>query len=285
MSANEIKLADFILNNASLIRDYSSQQIAHSVGVSQSSVIKFSQKMGYKGFTDLKLAIHETVVKQESNVAVLHGGDSGASESLSLKEKIYQVKSDALMSVSGINVDETLLAAAEAIQQASRVQIAGSGRARSVIQETLFRLLSRGKTVFNEEDPELELLRAGTLDRGDCLLIISEPGQSAHLGRLAKEAGQRDAVVVSLTSQSANPVAALSDIRLFSVPGGGEADFPDITASASQQHVMDLVFCTMAVHFGEKGNSDRRGDLPAIVASVADKRVVDKRVLEKREAK
>ena len=66
LSVNEKKIADFILNNAALIRDYSSLNLAASVGVSQSSIIKFSQKLNYRGFTDLKLAIHESVVKSHS---------------------------------------------------------------------------------------------------------------------------------------------------------------------------------------------------------------------------
>jgi DNA-binding MurR/RpiR family transcriptional regulator len=67
LSANEKMIADFILENSALIRDYSSQNLAAAVGVSQSSIIKFSQKLNYRGFTDLKLAIHESVVKNDKS--------------------------------------------------------------------------------------------------------------------------------------------------------------------------------------------------------------------------
>ncbi len=53
MSAIERRIADFILDNAHLLRDYSSQQLASALGVSQSSVVKFSQKLGFKGYPDL----------------------------------------------------------------------------------------------------------------------------------------------------------------------------------------------------------------------------------------
>ena len=46
LSASERKLADFILDNSNLLRDYSSQQLADAVGISQSSVVKFCQKLG-----------------------------------------------------------------------------------------------------------------------------------------------------------------------------------------------------------------------------------------------
>ena len=54
MSAIERRIADFILENSQLLRDYSSQQVANALGISQSSVVKFSQKLGYKGYPDLK---------------------------------------------------------------------------------------------------------------------------------------------------------------------------------------------------------------------------------------
>ncbi|HXS03050.1 MAG TPA: transcriptional regulator, partial [Rhodanobacter sp.] len=44
MSAVERRVGDFILENAQLLRDYSSQQLANALGISQSSVVKFTQK-------------------------------------------------------------------------------------------------------------------------------------------------------------------------------------------------------------------------------------------------
>src|SRR5690606_14232740 len=48
MSAIERRIADFVLDNAHLLRDYSSQQLANALGISQSSVVKFSQKLGFR---------------------------------------------------------------------------------------------------------------------------------------------------------------------------------------------------------------------------------------------
>src|SRR5215216_5426297 len=64
MSAIERRIADFILENAHLLRDYSSQQLANSLGISQSSVVKFSQKLGFKGYPDLKVSVSEAVARQ-----------------------------------------------------------------------------------------------------------------------------------------------------------------------------------------------------------------------------
>jgi len=246
MSANEKKLADFILENPSLIRDYSSQQIAGSVGVSQSSVVKFSQKMGYKGFTDLKLAIHESVVKQESNVAVLNGRRASPGAGISLKERLFQAKSEAISGATDLNEDENLRLAARAIESSSRVQLVGSGNAYSVARDSALKLMSIGKPVMAEADAEMQLLGVATLTRGDCLILISAAGQSAHLSHLAQLARKAGATIISVTNQSANPLAAAADIRLYSVSHGSDSEIPNVVAATSQQHVIDLVFYTLA---------------------------------------
>ena len=43
------KLADFLLSQPDRARHLSSQQLASEAGVSQSSVVKFAQKIGFKG--------------------------------------------------------------------------------------------------------------------------------------------------------------------------------------------------------------------------------------------
>jgi DNA-binding MurR/RpiR family transcriptional regulator len=98
----------------------------------------------------------------------------------------------------------------------------------------------------------MQLSVAATLTRGDCLILISASGQSAHLSQLAQLARKAGATVISVTNQSANPVAALADIRLYSVSHGSDSAIPDVVAATSQQHVIDLVFYTM-VKFDKRG--------------------------------
>ena len=246
MSANEKKLANFILDNAPLVRDYSSQQIAASVGISQSSVVKFSQKLGYKGFTDLKLAIHESVVKQESGVAVLQARRGGRGSGSSLKERLYDIKCDAITAVTELNDDIVLRSAARAIDRALRVQVAGVGPNLAIARDFAFRLASTGKPVLAEADAEAQLACARTLGADDCLVIVSMTGQSSQLHQLAKLAKKARVTVISVTDQAANPIAAVADVRLYSVSPARKDELPDVLATTSRQHVMDLVFYTLA---------------------------------------
>ncbi len=66
MSAVERRIADFVLENAQLLRDYSSQQLANALGISQSSVVKFTQKLGFKGYPDLKYSVGEAIARADN---------------------------------------------------------------------------------------------------------------------------------------------------------------------------------------------------------------------------
>src|SRR6185312_11232120 len=69
MSAVERRIADFVLDNAQLLRDYSSQQLANALGISQSSVVKFTQKLGFKGYPDLKYSVGEAIARADNGDA------------------------------------------------------------------------------------------------------------------------------------------------------------------------------------------------------------------------
>ena len=250
MSANEKKLADFILENAPLIRDYSSQQIAASVGVSQSSVVKFSQKIGYKGFTDLKLAIHESVIKQGANVALLQSADARDRQVASPRDELYRSKSEALLRASELNDERRIDAAVGAIAGAGRVQVIGVGNAYIASRDLSLKLMTLGKAVIAEGDAHLQLSGVATLKRGDCLVACSDLGQEPALIQIVRQAKKAGVAIVSMTGPGGNPVSALADVRLYTASSGAESGLPAVLAAVSRQHVVDLVYFALASEAG-----------------------------------
>jgi DNA-binding MurR/RpiR family transcriptional regulator len=242
MATSEKKLADFILANAALIRDYSSQQLASSVGVSQSSVVKFSQKLGYKGFTDLKLAIHETVVRQESGGVADHERVPSDAAEQTVSQKVLHSKCEILASTGLLNDDEHLIAAVRAIETGNRVQVTAVGAATLVAKDFATKLMVLGYTAAADMDTYIQLSGVATLGKGDILFVICASGQTRSLIHMAQQARKAGVTIVTLTAYNTSPINALADIRLFSVTHNGQPDIPHILEPASQQHVLDLLF-------------------------------------------
>lgn len=245
LSANEKKIADFILSNSALIRDYSSQNLAASVGVSQSSIIKFSQKLNYRGFTDLKLAIHEAVVKSEHSEESDIDAAGVAARVESVPEQLYNIKHEALATTMELNDEERILAAVKTLENSKRVQVVALGSGSLVARNFASMLIQIGRSVIAEVDTYIQLSSVTTLGKGDAVFVISYSGQSTQMINITRQAKKSGAAIISLTNYSANPIRALADVQLFSVGREGEFAYPQIVSNASQQHVLDILFASL----------------------------------------
>ncbi len=241
LSANELKIAEFILANSALIRDYSSQNLAASVGVSQSSIVKFSQKLGYKGFTDFKLAIHESVVKSDSIQFSSETGNRQSTVGESVEQQLCRIKCEALSATMGLNDEARILAAVKALETDGRIQIVAPGSASPVARNLASMLIQLGKWVVADVDAHVQQSSIASLGRGDVVFVISFSGQSTHTVELVRLAKRNGVTIASLTGYSANPIRSLSDIQLFAVGQDADLDVPQVISSLSQQHVIDMV--------------------------------------------
>jgi DNA-binding MurR/RpiR family transcriptional regulator len=242
LSANEKKIADFILNNSALIRDYSSQNLAASVGVSQSSIIKFSQKLNYRGFTDLKLAIHESVIKSEDPDRLVAKPHKVKDQTGSISQQLNLIKHDALMITMELNDEERMMSAVRVLEESKRIQIIALGAGSLVARNFASMLIQIGKSVISEVDSYIQLSSIATLGKGDAVFVISFPGQSSKIVQIVQQAKKAGVTIISLTNYSANPICSLADVRLFSVDQEGRFEVPQIISNASQQHVVDVLF-------------------------------------------
>src|SRR5688572_11538797 len=95
MSAIERRIADFLLDNAHLLRDYSSQQLADALGISQSSVVKFSQKLGFKGYPDLKYSVVHAAARGDSADESIAPAPAADHPHSALADALWQLKAQA----------------------------------------------------------------------------------------------------------------------------------------------------------------------------------------------
>lgn len=100
LSTNGIKILDFIIEQPSEISAYSSQALAAKIGVSQSSIVKFTQKLGFKGFTAFKLAIIEDAGRKQAILEPdrpIHNKINSDDSALTIAQKLVQEKTTHLL--------------------------------------------------------------------------------------------------------------------------------------------------------------------------------------------
>lgn len=108
LAQSDKKLADYLLLQPDTARHLSSQQLANEAGVSQSSVVKFAQKLGYKGFPALKLALSEALASQPESPSVpIHNQIRGDDPLRLVGEKLIKENTAAMYATLNVNSGET----------------------------------------------------------------------------------------------------------------------------------------------------------------------------------
>ncbi|MET0329514.1 MAG: MurR/RpiR family transcriptional regulator [Luteimonas sp.] len=238
LSAIERRIGDFVLENSHLLRDYSSQQLAGALGISQSSVVKFSQKLGFRGYPDLKFSIGESVARAREPDAVALEAPAQAP---TVADALWQAKTQADAATRSINPDAALRTIAALLHAAGRVVVVGSGEDNLAARAFALRLSLLGVAAAYHPDPALAAAQVATLGEGDVLALFSEQGQQPALLQLARLAHERNARVLSATRHSSNPLRARADHPLLVSAHDAQPHVAMLLYQAALQQLLDVV--------------------------------------------
>ncbi|WP_218042759.1 MurR/RpiR family transcriptional regulator [Steroidobacter gossypii] len=245
MSAIERRIADFMLDNAHLLRDYSSQQLADALQISQSSVVKFSQKLGFKGYPDLKYSVGEAVARASDGQVKTTARSPRAATRESLAETLWQSKSRAEEETRLINDPETLGEIAALLSRAGKVYCIGLGDDGSAAQTFAQRLALLGTFTVHHDDPVRMTASISSAERGDVLMVFSEQGQQAALNQLSRQFRERHGKVISVTRHTSNPLRAHADATLLVSAHDERSHIQPLLYQSALQHLLDQVFVLM----------------------------------------
>jgi 6-phospho-3-hexuloisomerase len=125
-----------------------------------------------------------------------------------MKEVIEQALSEITACVKQVPV-EGLIQAADLIESAPRIFVAGAGRSGLCMKAFGMRLMHMGKTVHVVGEPTTPGIMTG-----DLLVIGSGSGKTASLLAMAEQAHRKEAKLMLFTVDAASPLAKLADHRI-----------------------------------------------------------------------
>jgi len=247
MSAIERRIADFILENAQLLRDYSSQQLANALRISQSSVVKFSQKLGFKGYPDLKYSIGEAVARAGSDPHSRPPAQEAADGFSQIAERLRASKAAAEEETWLANPQADIEAIVQLIDGAPKVFVYGLGDDGLYAREFAMRLSLLGMLTVHHADPILMMANLSAARPGDAMLVFSEFGKLPQLFQLSRQFQDMGGKVVSITRHSANPLRAHADASLVLCAHDPAPHVAQLLYRSSLQSLLDFVFVLLCV--------------------------------------
>ncbi|KAA0686347.1 MurR/RpiR family transcriptional regulator [Neorhizobium sp. P12A] len=243
MAPADRQIGQFIVENPDQMLRLSSAALAAETGRSQSSVVKFSQKLGYAGYQELKLAVSEAKAQEwQAPAGMIHGTIEAGDGYLTILQKLIGSKLQSMQQTIAVNNEQDIDAALTTLNEARRIHLAGVGASSLVARDFSYKLMKLGRNVLHDSDSHVQMANASTLGSGDVLFALSYSGASIETLRIAELASQRNATVISVTGLSDNPLARAADIRLYTVGDEERVRSSAITARDAQLMLTDLLF-------------------------------------------
>ncbi|QXT40444.1 MurR/RpiR family transcriptional regulator [Gymnodinialimonas ceratoperidinii] len=242
-SAGERQIANTILDDPDMMARLSSIELARKSGRSQSSVVKFCQKLGFSGYQDLRLEITRAAAAARSApLDAVHSTIDTGDDALITAQKLLSSKIKSLQETLGINAPGQMDAARDMLNGAARVQLSGVGASSLVARDFAYKLQKLGIPVLFDGDSHIQIAHAATLTESDVLVSLSQSGTSLETLRVAETARQRGATILTVTGLHPNRLAELADIALRTVTDEERVRSSAITSRDAQLILLDMVF-------------------------------------------
>lgn len=243
MTQADRQIAQFIIDNPERMLTLSSAALAEATGRSQSSVVKFSQKLGYGGYQQLKLAVNKAkAMEWQAPAGVIHGTIDASDSYMTILQKLIGSKLLSMRETSAVNGEHTIDSALDALLNARKIQLAGVGASSLVAKDFSYKLLKLGRTVLLDNDSHIQIANASALNGPDVLVALSHSGRSLEILKIAQLAKARGATLISVTGLQPNPLLAMADISLYTVADEERVRSSAITSRDAQLMLTDMLF-------------------------------------------
>jgi DNA-binding MurR/RpiR family transcriptional regulator len=200
---NQRKIAEYFIENFDHIPFITVQEASESTGASGASIVRFAQRVGFSGFSQLKDEIAKALKNRLTN-----------KEFFPLFEK-HSSEEDILTEVANLdikNINDTL----NLIERNKLVFTAGLGISYLLAEILAYQLTQVGvnSTAF-KHSYAIFLEQILFLKKSDLIIVFSFPPYSKETVEAAKFASERKINVITITNNQTSPVTFYSKTNLI----------------------------------------------------------------------
>jgi DNA-binding MurR/RpiR family transcriptional regulator len=222
LTQSQKRIAEYIVDHPDRVAFSTVDQMAGQLDVNPSTIVRFTYRLGLKGFPDLQertralvrgqLSAASEIVNENSVLVHLEGTTFGTSlgqDLQNLRRTIAAIKADDLQQASDI------------IAAARHVYVVGSFNAYSVaffLGLALDRI--RGNTTVWSGDMTLQATQSLGLGPQDCLIAFTSAPYAVSTQRAAQLAKEARAKVIAVTDTPVSAVGQIADVVLAAATTG-----------------------------------------------------------------
>lgn len=215
LTRSEQKIADFLLEKTGEAIRLSITEFADRVSVGEATITRFCQRLGLRGFQDLKLIAAQEMVPRAHNSVGLPAEDqlSGVARSVT-RRSMTLIADTARLLPAGLLEQVTMVLA-----RAVRIDCYGTGLSGLTAFEAQLGFMRIGKSCNAYGDAAAQYMSAALLTADDAAIAFSHSGRARQVAEALARAREQGAATVAVTSQMGSLVGQAADLVIPVAPG------------------------------------------------------------------
>lgn len=239
----EKKLAEYILSHINEVTLNSAQILAERVGVSAAAVIRFSKKLGYNGFTAMKVDLAKNDTAEITNFDDMIQEDDSMETVLKKAENLNTMLQN--QSYRLINA-ASLEKAVESLLHCETVYLFGIGGSGIVCMDLMQKLTRINRRVVYHSDFHYQLAAAAHMTDKDAAIAVSYSGRTNEVIAALHLAKDMGASTIAITQFKKSPMTKLADSLLYIPSTERDIRLGAISSRNASLIVTDLLYLGLA---------------------------------------
>ncbi|WP_215113138.1 MurR/RpiR family transcriptional regulator [Exiguobacterium sp. s63] len=248
LSKKEQRIADYILKQPEQIIHHTINQVADDLDVAESTVFRFCQRVGFKGYQALKIALASDVVAPLQDI---HEDIAETDTVLEIAEKIFSTNGKTIESTRQILEASSLEKTVELFLNARRIEFFGSGGSAVVALDAYHKFVRSGLQVSAILESHMQLMSASQLTTEDVAVVISHSGASKETLDIAKLLKEKGVPMIAITNYAKSPLSKLADVSLYTVSQETAFRSEALASRIAELSLIDALFTAVMMRRGE----------------------------------
>ncbi len=215
-SKGQKRIAQYILEHYDEAAFMTAFRLGETVGVSESTVVRFAAELGFDGYPELQKAVQGLIRSKLNSIQRIEVTRARMADDEVLDHILSYDMSNIRQTLDELP-RETFYEAVDAIIHARKVYIFGAGSCRSLANFTAYYLkilLPDVHLVYPSSEMEI-LEELFSIDKQDVLIGLSFPRYSSKAVKTVHFAHSRDARILAITDSQLSPIASYADYLLL----------------------------------------------------------------------
>lgn len=247
---SDMKVARHLLEQPGAVIYQSVSEVADAAGTSTATAVRFAQKLGFRGFHELKLALAQDLAAFEPRPD---------NDKRSVLVRVTSAAAQSVMDAAALVRMDSFESAVDILDSARRVLWAAVGTSAPLAQDAAYRFRTVGIESEAPSDVHVQHVASRMLHTDDACVAISHTGSTRETLAVVEAAKTAGARTVAITSFLHSPLTDLADVVLTA--GSRELSFRLEAMASRLAHMAVIDALLVAVAERNHKRSERALDL------------------------